>query len=100
VTDEDMEKARAIADGFVAAADTGDAWWSLPPTHQELVCRALLHAMPVKPAPLWRDIVKAAQERMGRELTLDELLTMAKDYKMTPEEIEQQCQSWCLQDMD
>lgn len=50
--------------------------------------------------PTWKAIVKAAQERMGRELTLDELLAMAKDYKMTPEEIEEQRQSWTRQDMD
>lgn len=54
----------------------------------------------VKPAPSWKDIVSMERAKLGRDLTLDELLLLAKDYKMTPEEIEVQRQSWARQDMD
>lgn len=48
----------------------------------------------------WRDKVRAEQQRLGRALTLDELIKLAKDYEMTPEEIEHQRQSWARQMKD
>lgn len=48
----------------------------------------------------WKESVSAKRRELGRDLTLDELLLLAKDYKMTPEEIEAQRQSWIRQDMD
>lgn len=48
----------------------------------------------------WREKVLAEQQRLGRALTLDELLALAKGYKMTPEEVEAQRQSWARQMMD
>jgi len=48
----------------------------------------------------WKQQVDVAREQLGRELTLAELLELAKDYKMTPEEVEEQRQSWARQDMD
>lgn len=54
----------------------------------------------VKRPRSWQDIVNAATTKKGGVLTLDELLLLAKGYKMTPEEIEAQRQSWARQDMD
>lgn len=50
--------------------------------------------------PNWKETVRAEQLRVGRALTLDELLNLARPYKMTAEEIEAQRQSWARQDMD
>ncbi len=48
----------------------------------------------------WRELVQKEQERLGRTMTLDELLVVARTYEMTPEEIEEQRQSWARQDKD
>lgn len=48
----------------------------------------------------WKGKVDAETKRVGRKLTLDELLTLARTHDMTPEEIEAQRQSWARQDMD
>jgi hypothetical protein len=48
----------------------------------------------------WIDIVGAERIRLGRPLTLLELLSLAKGYNMTDDEIEAQRQSWARQMMD
>lgn len=48
----------------------------------------------------WRDKVRAEQQRLGRALTLNELLKLAEGYEMTPAEIEEQRQSWARQMKD
>lgn len=57
-------------------------------------------AEPVEKPVLWKERVAALREKMGRPLTLDELIDLARPYRMTPEEIEAQRQSWARQDMD
>lgn len=49
---------------------------------------------------LWKERVAALREQMGRPLTLDELIDLARPYRMTSAEIEAQRQSWVRQDMD
>jgi hypothetical protein len=51
-------------------------------------------------AEIWRDKVRAEQTRLGRALTLCELLELAKGHEMTPQEIEAQRQSWARQMKD
>lgn len=51
-------------------------------------------------APIWKDLVAEARSKRGRDLTLDELIDLARPYRMTPDEIEAQRQSWARQDMD
>jgi hypothetical protein len=49
----------------------------------------------------WREKVEAEVARIGRKLTLDELLALAKDHFMTPAEVAAQRASWarsCLTD--
>lgn len=46
------------------------------------------------PPSSWRAKVEAEKTQLGRKLTLDELLAMAKEHFMTPAEIETQRQSW------
>lgn len=69
-----------------------------------LVAHNVRAAFPYVPSPsagsTWRLLVESEALRLKRELTLEELLFLAKDYKMTPEEIEAQRQSWGRQDMD
>lgn len=48
----------------------------------------------------WRDKVEAEKARLGRKLTLDELLALAKTHFMTPDEIQAQRESWTRQDKD
>ncbi len=48
----------------------------------------------------WSEKLNAEVKRLGRPMTLDELLALAKTHSMTPEEIEAQSQSWARQDMD
>ncbi len=48
----------------------------------------------------WRAKVDKETKRIGRALTLDELLALAKTHNMTPEEIEAQRRSWARQDKD
>jgi hypothetical protein len=48
----------------------------------------------------WRDKVRAEQQRLGRALTLSELLKLAEGYEMTPSEIAEQRASWAKQTMD
>ena len=43
---------------------------------------------------MWKDRVDLLRKRLGREPTLEELLEAARDYKMSPGEIEEQRQSW------
>jgi hypothetical protein len=49
---------------------------------------------------LWSMRVRREEERLGRQLTLEELLQLARTYTMTPHEIELQRQSWARQMMD
>jgi hypothetical protein len=48
----------------------------------------------------WQRKVVEERERIGRPLTLDELIGLAKTHRMTDAEIEQQRQSWTRQDDD
>lgn len=48
----------------------------------------------------WYSKLTAECQRLGRDLTLDELLALAKAHDMTPEEIAEQRKSWANQDMD
>lgn len=48
----------------------------------------------------WREKVLAEQQRLGRSMTPDELLALAKGHSMTQEEIEVQRQSWARQMKD
>ena len=48
----------------------------------------------------WTEKVAAERARIGRPLTIDELIGLAKGHRMTPEEIEAQRLSWTRQDMD
>lgn len=48
----------------------------------------------------WKAKVDAETTRLGRRLTLDELLALAKTHNMTPSEIEAQRQSWAKQERD
>jgi phage-related baseplate assembly protein len=48
----------------------------------------------------WREKVLAEQQRLGRALTLNELLKLAECYEITPEEINAQRQSWAQQMID
>jgi hypothetical protein len=59
--------------------------------------RRVLAACHIDP---WRDKVRAEQMRLGRALTLNELLELAKGHEMTPQEIEDQRQSWARQMKD
>ena len=59
----------------------------------------VLAACDIKPRT-WREKVLAEQRRLGRALSLNELLKLAEGYKMTPEEIEAQRQSWARQMID
>lgn len=52
------------------------------------------------PASTWRDKLAVEKARLGRALTTDEMMTLAKTHNMTPEEIEAQRQSWTRQDKD
>lgn len=48
----------------------------------------------------WKETVADARAKFRRDLTLDELLGLARAYKMTEAEIEEQRQSWARQDKD
>lgn len=48
----------------------------------------------------WGEKVCDAQDVMGRDLSLTELLVLAKSHQMTPNELEMQRQSFARQDMD
>lgn len=48
----------------------------------------------------WRDKVCAEEQRLGRTLTLNELIELAKSHTMSAEEIEAQRASWAKQMMD
>jgi len=48
----------------------------------------------------WKERVRAERERLGRPLTLAELIDCARPYRMTDKELEQQKQSWTRQDWD
>jgi hypothetical protein len=48
----------------------------------------------------WREKVEAEKARLGRKLTLDELLVLAKTHFMTPDEREEQRASWQRQMKD
>ena len=48
----------------------------------------------------WQQRLEAEHGRLGRGLTLDELIALARQYRMTDAEIEAQRQSWARQDMD
>lgn len=48
----------------------------------------------------WAEKIAAERARIGRPLTLDELVGMAKAHQMTDAEIAAQRQSWTRQDMD
>jgi len=43
---------------------------------------------------MWKDHVRALVQKLGRRPTLGELLEIAKTYKMTPEEIQAQRESF------
>lgn len=47
----------------------------------------------------WTDHVKALTECLGRKPTLNELLAEAKNYTMTPEEVQAQRDSWVQAEM-
>lgn len=51
-------------------------------------------------ADSWQRKIADERERIGRPLTLDELIVLAKNYRMTDEEIAAQRESWARQDMD
>lgn len=42
----------------------------------------------------WAEKIAEATKRLGRQLTLKELLVLSREYTMTPEEIEEQKASW------
>lgn len=48
----------------------------------------------------WAQKLRIATAQLGRPLTLDEMLALGKQHRMTPEEIEAQRQSWARQDKD
>jgi len=48
----------------------------------------------------WREKVDAEKTRLGRKLTLDELLALAKTHFMPDAEIAEQRASWARQDKD
>jgi hypothetical protein len=48
----------------------------------------------------WRDKVATERQRLGRDLSLNELLKLAEGYEMTPAEIEEQRASWARQMKD
>lgn len=48
----------------------------------------------------WRDKVEAEKTRLGRRLTMDELLALAKTHFMSEAETNAQRASWARQDKD
>lgn len=48
----------------------------------------------------WREKLEAEKARLGRRLTLDELLALAKTHFTTDAEIAEQAKSWARQDKD
>lgn len=48
----------------------------------------------------WKERVADATAEAGHELSLDQLLHLAKSHQMTPAELEAQRVSWSKQDMD
>ncbi len=48
----------------------------------------------------WREKVDAEKARLGRKLTLEELLALAKTHFMSEGEIAEQRASWARQDKD
>lgn len=96
----DLEKAFAVADGYIAAVDQAENFLPPPRDDIELLCRALLELRPPTVKPTWKETVAAERTKLGRDPTLDELIDLARPYRMTDAEIEEQRQSWCRQDMD
>lgn len=67
------------------------------------LCREIARAAlptPPKEAGTWKKKVSEERARKGRDLTLEELIDLARPYRMTEAEIEAQRQSWMRQDMD
>ncbi len=75
--------------GFYRLNDCQDEWskWSEKDNQPE-------------PDLTWNERVSDAADEMGRDLTLEELLYLAKSHVMTPAEIEAQRESWSRQDKD